>query len=314
MNKSSPSSPLVTYDDEIDLRELFRALWAGKWIVIGFSALAAVVALVISLLLPNVYRAEALLAPSQDDRRGGLSALAAQYGGLASLAGIDLASGTTDNTAMGLKVLQSRKFISDFVDRHDVLVELMASKGWDRSTDTLKIDADLYDDSKNIWVRDVAPPRSAQPSMQEAFEKFSNLLSVSEDSQSGFISVAVEFYSPYTAKQWVDWLIEDINSTMMAKDVEEAEHAIAYLNEQISSTSIAGLQSVFFRLIEDQTKTVMLAKVSSEYMFRTIDPAIAPEEKSKPKRARIVVLCVVLGGFLGILAVLIRTSLAPRRA
>ena len=99
----------------------------------------------------------------------------------------------------------------------------------------------------------------------------------------------------------------------MTKDVEEAEQAIAYLNEQIGSTSIAGLQGVFFRLIEEQTKTVMLARVSPEYMFKTIDPAVAPEEKSKPKRAMIAILGLMLGGLLGIVIVLIRKGIAPKQ-
>ena len=41
-------------------------------------------------------------------------------------------------------------------------------------------------------------------------------------------------------------------------------------------------------------------------MLKTIDPANAPEEKAKPKRALIVVLGTMLGGILSVLIVLIR--------
>jgi uncharacterized protein involved in exopolysaccharide biosynthesis len=312
--ESDQTSPADRYDDEIDLRDVFRVLWAGKWLFVGTSSVATVLAIIFSLFLPNVYRAEALLAPSSADQQGGLAALATQYGGLASLAGIDLASGSMSNTAMGLEVLRSRKFIADFVERHDILVPLMAANGWDRSTGTLKLDAGVYDRSTNTWVRDVSPGRKAVPSMQEAYKKFIDLMSISEDSKTGFINIAVEHYSPQIAKQWVDWLVEDINSTLMAKDVEEAEHAIDYLNGQISSTSVAGLQSVFFGLIEEQTKTVMLAKVSPEYMFRTIDPAVVPEEKSKPKRALIAGFGLLLGGIFGVVTIMIRSSFSSSRA
>ena len=50
----------------------------------------------------------------------------------------------------------------------------------------------------------------------------------------------------------------------------------------------------------------MLAEVSKEYVLKTIDPANAPEEKAKPKRALIVVLGTMLGGILSVLIVLIR--------
>ena len=112
MNESQQNPLPITYDDEIDLRELFRVLWAGKWLIGGITFAVAVIAVIVTLMMPNVYRAEALLAPNDQEGAGGLSALAAQYGGLASLAGINLGGGSADKTALGLEVLKSRKFIS----------------------------------------------------------------------------------------------------------------------------------------------------------------------------------------------------------
>ena len=50
----------------------------------------------------------------------------------------------------------------------------------------------------------------------------------------------------------------------------------------------------------------MLAEVRPEYVFKTIDPAVIPEEKSKPSRALTCVLGTFLGGMLGMVVVLIR--------
>lgn len=307
MNESHQSKARVTYDNEIDLRELFRVLWAGKWLIGGITFAVAVIAVIFALMLPNIYRSEALLAPNDQEGAGGLSALAAQYGGLASLAGINLGGGIADNTALGLEVLKSRKFISEFIERHDILVPLMGAEGWDVNSGELKIDPKVYDLATDRWVRDVRPPRKANPSLQEAHKVFIEILSVTQDKTSGFVTIAVEHYSPTVAKQWVDWLVEDINSSIMQQDVAEAEQAIAYLNEQIESTSLADLQNVFFKLIEEQTKTVMLAKVSPEYMLKTLDPAVIPELKAKPKRSIIVVLAMLMGGLLGIVIQLFRS-------
>ncbi len=65
------------------------------------------------------------------------------------------------------------------------------------------------------------------------------------------------------------------------------------------------MQSVFYQLIEEQTKTLMLAEVSDEYVFKTLSPARVEEQKSKPKRI-VVVLGFILGGFLSLLVVLFR--------
>ena len=306
MSESKQENSSVPYDDEIDLRELFRVLWAGKWLIGGISFAAAMIAVAVALMEPNIYRAEALLAPNDQQGTGGLSALAAQYGGLASLAGINLDSGSADKTALGLEILRSRKFISEFIERHDILVPLMAAEEWDAESGELKIDPRVYDLATDKWVRDGRTPRKAPPSLQEAHKVFMENLLVSQDKKSGFVRIAVEHYSPIVAKQWVDWLVDDINSSIMQQDVAEAEQAIAYLKEQIESTSLADLQNVFFKLIEEQTKIVMLAKVSPEYLLRTLDPAVIPELKSRPNRAMICVLGTLLGGMLSVLGVLIR--------
>ncbi len=290
----------VIYDDEIDLRQLTLEVWAGKWIVAAITIAVALASVAIALSMPNVYVAEARLAPNERSAPGAMASLAAQYGGLAGLAGIDLNAGSVDKTALSIEVLTSRKFLTEFVERRSILVPLMASAGWDPVSGNLEIDADIYDANAGEWVRDVSARKKPKPSEQEAFEEFRRILSVNRDRRSGFVTVSVAHHSPTLARDWVDSLIEDLNMTIMQRDVEEAERSIAYLNEQIAGTSLADLQSVFFGLIEEQTKIVMLAKVSPEYAFKTIDPAVAPERRSKPNRVLIVALGLMGGGLLGV--------------
>ena len=305
MDESPQTQQPVAYDDEIDLRELFRVLWAGKWLIGGITFVATVIAVIVALMLPNIYRAEALLAPNDQEGAGGLSALAAQYGGLASLAGINLGGGQVDKTALGLEILKSRKFISEFVERRDILVPLVAARGWDSETGELIIDPEDYDRVLGKWIRDVSPPKKTVPSLQEAYKEFEKILSVTQNKKNGLVTVAIEHYSPTVAKQWVDWLIDNLNASIMLKDVAEAEQAIEYLNKQIENTPLADMRNVFFSLIEEQTKTVMLARVSNEYLFKTIDPAFVPEEKSKPHRSLIVLASAILAGLLSIIWVVL---------
>jgi LPS O-antigen subunit length determinant protein (WzzB/FepE family) len=50
----------------------------------------------------------------------------------------------------------------------------------------------------------------------------------------------------------------------------------------------------------------MLANAQREYVFKTVDPAVVPQEKSEPKRALICVVATMLGGMLGVFVVFIR--------
>jgi uncharacterized protein involved in exopolysaccharide biosynthesis len=293
---------------KVDLRMLALILWSGRWLISGISIAVALIAIFVALMLPDIYKVEVLLAPNEERRSGGLSAIAAQYGGLASLAGINLGDTGTDKTSIGLEILESRQFISWFVASRDILVPLIAATDWNRNTGELAIDPDIYDVMSGRWVRDVRPPKTKSPSSQEAYERFMEILSVGQDKRTGLVSVAIEHYSPLLAKQWVDWLVEDLNRLVRERDVDEAEQAIEYLNKQIAETSLTGLQSVFFSLIEEQIKTIVLSKMSDEYLLETIDPAVVPELKSKPRRALIVIVSTFLGFVFGLSLVLVSTS------
>jgi uncharacterized protein involved in exopolysaccharide biosynthesis len=308
------SDQLSAYrDDEIDLQELFGVLWDGKWWVIGMTIVVSIAAVLYALSLPNLYRSDALLSPA-NSAGGGLGGLAAQYGGLASLAGISLPSGGgADKTALGLQVLKSRTFIEQFIERRNIRVPLMAAKSWDLASRKLVINDAAYNVVSQKWVREVVSPRNAQPSAQESYKKFMKHLSVSPDKASGLITISISHLSPIVAQEWVAWLIEDINNTMRAQDITEAELSIEYLNEQVAATSLSDLQSMFYELIQSQTETIMLAHVRPEYVFKVVDPAIVPEEKAGPKRAQISMLGSLLGGVLSVLLVLLRHYTSKRR-
>jgi hypothetical protein len=92
-------------DDEIDLSELWRAIWSGKLLIILISFVFAISSIAFALSKPDVYKASILLAPSSSDSAGGMGALAGQFGGLASLAGISLGGGGADKTALALEII-----------------------------------------------------------------------------------------------------------------------------------------------------------------------------------------------------------------
>ncbi|WP_372932128.1 Wzz/FepE/Etk N-terminal domain-containing protein [Shewanella putrefaciens] len=293
-------------DDEIDLRELFSVIWQGKWRIIGITAVFAIASVALALYLPNIYKSEALLAPASEEQGGGLSALASQFGGLASLAGVNLGGkGGIDKTQLAIEVLKSRQFTSEFIQKHNILADLMAAKKWDRDADKIIYDPELYNEQTNTWVRDVEPPFKPEPSMQEAYKEFSKIIAVNKDKETAMVTVSIEHLSPTVAQQWVTWLIQDINKVMKERDVAEAHRSTDFLNKQIALTNVADIKTVLYKLIEEQAKTIMFAEVRDEYVFKTIDPALAPEEKAKPKRALICVLGTMLGGMLGVMLVLV---------
>jgi len=296
-------------DDEIDLRELWNVIWRGKWIIITITAIFAVASVFYALSLPNIYKSEALLAPADSDQQGGLSGLSGQLGGLASLAGVNLGGGKTDKTALAIEILKSREFFAKFAEKHNILPDLMAVTNWDRSENSLIYDKEIYSVDDNKWLRQVKAPILPKPSIQEAKMVFDSLFEVKQSPESGMVTISIEHFSPYTAKNWVDWLIEDINLSMKLRDKKEAENSISYLESQIAKIAIVEQKTLLYQLIEEQAKTLMFAEVRDEYVFKTVDSAVVPELKLRPKRALILFLGVLTGGVLGLIIVLFNSVL-----
>ena len=293
-------------NDEIDLRELWRVMWRGKWVIILVTTLFSSLAVFYALNSPNVYKSEALLTPANTEQQGGLSALSGQFGGLASLAGINLNKGGGDKTSLAIQVLNSREFLGDFIVKHEILPDLMAAVGWDPQNNKVLYDLTRYDVKKNTWLGQNEMGKNSKPSIQKAYRAINSLLGVTVNKETGLISISFEHFSPFVAQQWVEWMVRDINEVMKKRDKDEAERSIVYLQSQIENTKIVEHRALLFQLIEEHAKTLMFANVRNEYVFKTIDSAIVPEEKIKPKRAMIVIFGCLLGSLLSIFILMIR--------
>lgn len=294
------------FENEIELRELLNVIWKGKFIVFTVIAIFALASAIFAVNKPNVYKSVALLAPAEQEGGGSLSNLAGQFGGLASLAGVNLGGGSSNKTQLAIQVMRSRQFTSAFIQKHGLLSDLMAAKSWSMQSNKLVYDEEIFNVENGEWVRVVSAPFKAKPSMQEAYKVFSKLLSVSRDEDTGIVTLSIEHVSPHIAQKWVSWLVEDINLTMKERDVVEATKSTIFLQKQLEQTEVADIREVLYRLIEEQTKTIMFAKVRDEYVFKTIDAPLVPEEKYEPKRALILVLGTMLGGMSGLILVLLR--------
>ncbi|PCD87723.1 Wzz/FepE/Etk N-terminal domain-containing protein [Vibrio mediterranei] len=307
LNQLPPQFAQQNHDDEIDLKELFVALWKGKWLIVATTFVFAVGAVLFAISQPNTYKADTLLAPAESSGQGGLAKMAGQLGGLAALAGVNLGGGEGSQTDLAVQVMKSRQFVDHFIQKHELLVPIMAAKEWDANSNTLVLDDEVYDASSGEWLREPNGLRGAKPTAQEAYEVFiKNMFSVSQDKESGLYTVSIEFFSPYLAKTWTTWLVEDINKVMRERVIAESTQNLDYLAEQLNKTSVAEMQSAFYQIVEEQTKSLMLAEVQEEFIFKVVDPAVVPELKAGPKRALICILGTLLGGMLGVAIVLVR--------
>jgi capsular polysaccharide biosynthesis protein len=298
-------------DDEIDLKELWNAIWEGRWLIIGITFILSVASVLYALSLPDEYKSTALLAPASSSSSSQLGKLAGQFGGLASLAGINLGGGgAEDKTIIAMEIMKTWGFLEKFIEDNNIEVEVFAAEGWNRGTDELLIDSDIYDVTAKQWVRefDQSKGQTLNPSSWELYEELKDRIMIEQSKHTGLIAISVEFYSPDIAKQWAEMLVTSINKHVQEQDRIEALSSIEYLNQKVIETNIADMRAVFYQLIEEQTKTLMLAEVREEYVFKTISPARVSQIKSNPKRVLITILGFLVGGFIAILIVILNNE------
>ena len=288
------------YNHEIDLRELFLVFWQARLSIVLITLIGAILSVGYALSLPNIYTAEAVIAPKAEG--SGLSGLSTQFGGLAGLAGIDLGGGGASKTQVAIATLKSRSFFAEYI-YEDVLVALMAAEAWDRESENLILNPNIYDSSSQTWVRGGQSPK---PSVQEAYKVFSGHLMVAQDKSTTFVTVGVKHQSPSVARDWVVAVLDGIEDSVREKEVQEAERSILFLKAQSLENSLVSLNEVFASLIEEQTKKIVLAKASEEYVFEVIESPVVAEDKSGPKRSTICMVGTLLFGMFSVLFVLIR--------
>jgi uncharacterized protein involved in exopolysaccharide biosynthesis len=292
------------FDDEIDLLALFSVLWRRRWFALLFVVFAAVVSVVVSLRLPNVYASHALLVPVQKDAGGGLASMASQFGGLASLAGVNL-NKEASKSDQAVEFVKSWPFWDEFLKKHSLKAELFAAKGYDRERAEIIFDDDIFSQDKR-WVRKPREGFEPEPSTWEVFRAVQTKLQVSVDKKTGFVTIKFEHVSPAFAKSLVDKLIVELNAGFQRKDKDEATKNIEFLSNKARETSLANMQTVFYSMIENQMKVLMLAESTDEYLFKILVKPMVSEEKVGPKRSIIVVVSCLMALFVFFVFALVR--------
>jgi uncharacterized protein involved in exopolysaccharide biosynthesis len=252
-------------DDEISFRDLLKEIWASKLLLCGLVAVCTLAGGALSFATEEEYEASVGLLPVTDDntgRGGGLSALASQYGGLASLAGISLLGGASGKKDEAIAVLQSELLTERYIQDNNLLPVLYAKK-WDAGAQKWR----------------VADPQKI-PTLWKANREFRKIRSIVDDKKSSMVVMKITWKDPKQAAQWANDLVRITNSYLRDKAIQEAERNISYLNEQALKTTVVEAQKSIFSLLETEINKEMLARGREEYALKVVDPAFVPEKPS----------------------------------
>ncbi len=181
--------------NEIDLAKLFAALWRRRRLIFAITSVFAAVAVVVSLRLPNLYKAETRILPPQD-KGGNLAAqLLGQAGGLMALAGG--VPGVKSQGELYVEIAKSRTVLDRIVDRFDLMK--------------------LYEARYR----------------QDARRNLLGAVKARDDRKSGIIFLTVEDTDPKRAADIANAFVEELKSLAGGLAISEAGQRRMFFEEQI---------------------------------------------------------------------------------
>ena len=170
--------------------------------------------------------------------------------------------------------LTSRRFLENFIEDNNLLPILFS---------------DSWDNKEKKWK----PGLDSDPTLLDGYELIVDSLDISYD--DSLITLEFFFASQDQVAIILNSLVSSVNSYIRNSSINESEKNIAFLQQEISKTQLSASRDMLYRIVEQQTQSIMLANTREDYAFKVIDPGVEPIQPAGPNRRLIVIIAFILG-------------------
>lgn len=296
-------------DDEIDLRELFGALWRGKFLIMLCVIAAIALAAVYLRSAERKYTVRYVFAPVASENSGpNLGGL----GGLASLAGVSLPSSSSGDFLTFKFLLKSEEVAAQILEDKSLTQTIFASE-WDTETQSYRKPPDgqytpYIRTVKKLLTgqdpKDYIPPNAARLS-----DWLSKAFSSSEDRDTGFLTLSAETPKPDLMIRVMAKATEQTDRLLKERYIASAEQTMGFYQQQLAKARAREHREALAKLIAQEDQKLMLASKGTYFVAEPLTEPSLSLNPTSPKASLVLALSVVLGGFFGAALVLIRKAL-----
>lgn len=281
-------------EDEIDLRELFNTIKKNIFKIIAFSVITTILTLVYVLSIPNSYKSQTVLI-EQGQAKPSMGGL----GALAGLAGIDMGGGSMSAVDSLQAVISDYNFNIALIKKYNLDKKFVLDV--DTTNFVYPFGLRLFEKEKDTQEEQL----NEEDINFQTYKILQSIISVSTDKKSGAITLSAEHPNRFLAKEVLDIYLSESTKHLRKIDMLEINEKIKYYNEEINNTPDIELKKQLNTLISSLIQKKVLAKSSEFYVVKKItDSRVAYiKDKSKPKRALILVVALVTSVILAIFGV-----------
>ncbi len=296
-------------NDEIDLKELFLHLWAGKVYIISSTVFLIFIAATYLNIAERKYDVVYNLAPvSKTDARPNLSGL----GGLASLTGIPLPS-SSSNDFLTFRFLLISEEVTEILLQDSNLVQSIFAKEWNMqeqkfqppnaSLPTLML-APIKRLLTGNEIRDYIAPNA--PRLLDWMQKN---LSITEDKETGFLVLKSTSSQPELMIHLMQMTSKTTDDLMKNRFIKRSEETSDFYNKQLSKARAREHREALATLLAEEDQKLILALKGQHFIAAPVTIPSVSLYPTSPRSSLVLALSIVLGGFLGSAFVLVRRAI-----
>ena len=284
-------------EDEIDLRELFHTIWIHKYKIMIFTFVVTSLTIIYTLSVPNSYKSSVILAPQVQSSKSSLGGLSA----LAGMAGVSLDGGSMDAYNSLKTVIDDDGFEKMLVEKYN-LSEKLTPKAMDKHLVFALGVRTFYDFFHATNKKD---DRSKDEIEYDTIKKLKKIVSISSDKKSGAITLSVVLPDRFLAKKLLEIYLHESTNYLRKIDMLEINKKLHYYKNELANTNDIELKTQISQLMSALIQKKVLSSASEFYIVKEITkPEVAfIKDKTKPKRALIVIVAFITSIILGIFGV-----------
>ncbi len=198
------------------VRECFGILLKYWKMIAVILVVTSVFAVISSLRMTKVYKAEALIIPVSSKSGGNLASLSSQFGSLASLAGLST-SGATNDVEKFMAILKSRTLTENVINRMHLMPILFKTK---------------WDEDKGMWK---AKDPKKQPTLEDGVNQMRKArMRFADEKKNKTIRIEAKFTSPELAANVVNTYIEELQDFVTNNAFTMAKRNRRFIEQQLA--------------------------------------------------------------------------------
>jgi uncharacterized protein involved in exopolysaccharide biosynthesis len=269
-------------EDVVDIGAYFTIIRKNWWKILGLSLLVGILTLSVLFLLPNRYRARAVIAPSGEEQKT-LPAI----GALASSFGIQLGGPSKIEDLESL--FKSNDLTARVFTRHSHWAVLLGDR-YDPATGMVK--QGTFD-----FLRG-EERKSTSPGKWDAVRAVDKMMTVKTSPKSGFLTLSFVSTSPETSAAILKDYLDEAKNRLQEEALDRAVKNKRFIEEQIGKTVDAWTRDRLYLLYGQEVEREMMARNREQFGFRVIDSPWILDRKSEPRRGLAALVVTLFSGLM----------------